>query len=1197
MLPSPFLSADSLAFKKMPPFPACAPPSSPTIDDDADKDLQPFFVLHKSVPQKCEQKALGSSRTRRKIDLPPSSPRSSKKLDAVAASDSPSDAVYERLRLDAFNLVWSKIDATIKEVLRGINLNLFDEVHKWILESFSAIKSCNPRSALEIRSPYPLINDVICKQIPTAMMLTKNAEFVDDLLTFQELGEHLKSMGCHVANLSALDFCAKNGVAGCLRSLLRQFVVDAPDVADLSVLSSWYCEPDNYDHPLIIVIDDMERYNGAVLADFILMLSEWAIKLPIIFIIGVATTDTARRLLPSDALQHLQPCKFTLGSPFERMNALVEAVLVKQWHVFNIGHRVAVFLRNYFFVHDGTVTSFVRALKLACVKHFSMEPMSFLGIDMLDENYEVSLHGKCGAMPDSLLKYVFDLPSCKREKDSRSNSGDLAKGLSELRRVLKAWSSVVMCLYEVGKHNKVQLLDIFCEATDPSPSSLKPSSHKLENFPLNGQNLIEGKLCLKRGVISQLIHTVRELSVASLSKLLNSWSIHTEEINEIHGKVRELQLVIKSATDEKNFQEKHIDYLKSRMKTSLSVGKASFSVNEKAASLLEDMLRNFLIPIECRRFHEIVCFRNVGILQAALIGDPRREIQINLLKSKAYIKCTCCSCYESILSPTMHDTSIMYHLAQEYGDLINLQDWYHSFKETVLSASNKVSRQLQRSPMSKKVKPAVSEPEASIQLFITLSSAAPMAVSGALVSSHLPMDQSLIALVHSQRFLYLESSSRLSPSWGFIRLSTLRTPRIGAPRCMVRQGGASSYSTTKVANNMPLRAGFWDSIKSGTEPQNFNQAPRQAMVVRSNHPQNTDLPRYYSKKEKKPFPVPIVELRRRARERLKSARGKPRKPTAPPRNGMLVQSLIPVAYEVMNARILLINNLRKLMKVVPVLACKYCNEIHVGSIGHSFKTCRGLQASRRKGLHDWMTATVEDVFVPIESYHLFDRLGKRISHDERFAIPRIPAVVELCIQAGVDLVDLPTKRRRKPVIRIGRSEIIDADEDDLPDPKPCKFKKPILDEVPESEIVPPANAEEIALLSEETLQAWETLRNGAAKLMRKYPVRVCGYCPEVHVGASGHKAQNCGAHKHQQRNGQHGWQAAVLNDLIPPRYVWHVPETVQELQWELRNFYGQAPAIVEICVKGGAAVPDSYKPTMRLDIGIPSNLREAEMVV
>ncbi|XP_048321744.2 APO protein 2, chloroplastic isoform X2 [Ziziphus jujuba] len=371
-----------------------------------------------------------------------------------------------------------------------------------------------------------------------------------------------------------------------------------------------------------------------------------------------------------------------------------------------------------------------------------------------------------------------------------------------------------------------------------------------------------------------------------------------------------------------------------------------------------------------------------------------------------------------------------------------------------------------------------------------------------------------------------------------------------------------------------------------------------AFVIRGDHPQNADLPRYYSKKEKKPFPVPIVELRRAARERIKNSKGKPRRPIPPPKNGLLVKSLIPVAYDVFNARIKLINNLKKLLKVVHVHACSWCNEIHVGPTGHPFRSCRGPNSSIRKGLHDWTTATVEDIFLPIEAYHLYDRLGKRIPHEERFAIPRIPALVELCIQAGVDIPEFPTKRRRKPIIRIGKSEFVDADESELPEPVPEAPEKLILTEIPDSEIIGPSSEDETILLAEETLRAWEQMRRGANKLMKLYYVRVCGYCPEVHVGPSGHKAQNCGAHKHQQRNGQHGWQAAVLDDLIPPRYVWHVPDVNgPPLLRELRSFYGQAPAVVEMCMQAGAAVPDEYKATMRLDVGIPNSLKEAEMVV
>lgn len=40
----------------------------------------------------------------------------------------------------------------------------------------------------------------------------------------------------------------------------------------MSVLASWYTEQENYDKPLVVIIDDVERCSGPVLNDFIVML-------------------------------------------------------------------------------------------------------------------------------------------------------------------------------------------------------------------------------------------------------------------------------------------------------------------------------------------------------------------------------------------------------------------------------------------------------------------------------------------------------------------------------------------------------------------------------------------------------------------------------------------------------------------------------------------------------------------------------------------------------------------------------------------------------------------------------------------------------------------------------------------------------------------------------------------------------------
>lgn len=46
-------------------------------------------------------------------------------------------------------------------------------------------------------------------------------------------------------------------------------------VADISVLGSWYSEFSRHDNPVVVIIDDMERSNGDVLAEFILMMRSY----------------------------------------------------------------------------------------------------------------------------------------------------------------------------------------------------------------------------------------------------------------------------------------------------------------------------------------------------------------------------------------------------------------------------------------------------------------------------------------------------------------------------------------------------------------------------------------------------------------------------------------------------------------------------------------------------------------------------------------------------------------------------------------------------------------------------------------------------------------------------------------------------------------------------------------------------------
>lgn len=272
---------------------------------------------------------------------------------------------------------------------------------------------------------------------------------------------------------------------------------------------------------------------------------------------------------------------------------------------------------------------------------------------------------------------------------------------------------------------------------------------------------------------------------------------------------------------------------------------------------------------------------------------------------------------------------------------------------------------------------------------------------------------------------------------------------------------------------------------------------------------------------------------------------------------------------------------------------RFCPELHVGLHGHEIRTCEGPGSGSRNSYHVWRRGGVKDILGFTYSYHLFDRVGKpRVGHKERLNVPRLPAIMELCVQAGLNLDDYPAKRRTTPVYSIeGRIVDFETLKEEYSNidqqPVPVSFTRSISEEEENM------NFNELAT---KTLRSWLDLRAGAMKIMKKYNVVTCGYCPEVQVGPKGHKVRMCKAAKHQFRDGQHAWQEATIDDLIRPNFVWHVrsPDG-PPLANVLKRYYGKAPAVVELCLQAGAPIPKEFWSMMRSDVVLP-DLDEYDLV-
>lgn len=755
---------------------AAASSNSAIRDGDDDKHLQECFVLRRGSSARDSLEADRPSKPRRKPELDLRTERKCHTLHSLPPFSKDEHALYGKWRMEAFTQVWSSIETAIKDVLLELDISTFEEICRWIHNSHSADLRSKLHCSSDDKTTNIMPNSPVVKQLATALLFIRNVEFVDDRSTFGELGSYMKCHNCHVANLTPQEISSKSGLGGCVRSLLKQMVKISPDTPDMEILASWHQEPANRKDPVVIVIEDVERCHSSVLAEFINLLSEWVVQIPVVLVMGMATTvDALRKLLPSSAIQHLHPQRFNLKYPLERLEAVLTAVLVKSFYGFYIGHKVAKFLYSFFLRQDGTVTSFLRALKIASMEHFYSEPLSFLCNELVQDLRREDWENICKEIPDAMLKYAAELPSVQFEHkcEDKAIGKKLAAALLDIKIMKQNWSSVLLCLHEAGKYAKIRLADLFCEALSPlSPLKSKTACQEMLSGRARGTDTL-GNADLNNSSYSDLtngkfighaIKKLRDLSLPLLASLLKEWEKLTKGMTEINLEVHRLESIVGRGFNGDNAEGNFIGIggnceLMSRipyniegdldrvteisrnfsgditsMPQTSKIGAEKLlpktssygcstsergdlkTVNDMAVKLLERMVRQYLRPIESMPFHEIICYKQVNALQSALMGDTRKMVQNDLINFQSSLQCGCCRGLVG-LSSSMHDTSLAYNLAQEHGDVINVHDWYESFGAIV--SGTDLNKELVVKKSSEKKRKAMAGPlqtdKASIQ--------------------------------------------------------------------------------------------------------------------------------------------------------------------------------------------------------------------------------------------------------------------------------------------------------------------------------------------------------------------------------------------------------------------------------------------------------------------------------------------------
>lgn len=60
----------------------------------------------------------------------------------------------------------------LQDVLRDTNIKVFDDIYRWVYESFATIRSSGSPSSSSATRPFPIVIPADCKILFTGMVLT-----------------------------------------------------------------------------------------------------------------------------------------------------------------------------------------------------------------------------------------------------------------------------------------------------------------------------------------------------------------------------------------------------------------------------------------------------------------------------------------------------------------------------------------------------------------------------------------------------------------------------------------------------------------------------------------------------------------------------------------------------------------------------------------------------------------------------------------------------------------------------------------------------------------------------------------------------------------------------------------------------------------------------------------------------------------
>ncbi|KAM0332455.1 hypothetical protein ACHAQA_002736 [Verticillium albo-atrum] len=590
-----------------------------------------------------------------------------------------------RLREKLFRTSWGRIEAQVQTILRDANSATLDEVAAFVRGGHA--------------SP---------EQVPAAFIIT-GANIASQDLLFRQLGEKLEGGegGSRVVRLRSAD-------VGNVKAALKKVVRDATargeegdedgEVAlgqgdrkylnyDLEGLSA-FVKAQSCEH-VFVAFQDSEGFDSSLLSDLIVLFKSWLSDIPFTLLFGVATSvELLQARLLKSTCQLLYGAQFDVVQTTTILEQIFKPSVAGADVLLRLGSSLLQILIDRQHDQVASIQSFLSSLKYAYMCHFYANPLSIFAVedDALTDELVQPEH----------LEAFRSLPSFRQDVEKAVEKGelDVAKAALENDAFLRSRISEIP---KNRRHWTGQLLHSLAllKATGAAQESFSQMYLRAvaEGIDLSsdGTDILTNLKRMQPGeFIAMLERVLGTLGQGDGDLGLAEWKSESKEAQDL---ALSLEGFLSQSRDLLSSSQKEGTTLRSSysgnsrilrttvvaQKVQLSRDSAALSDEDKAfTKVVDDVAALLASAVECDPaascfLHEVWLYESKTPYRDVFVPRPRVVFERSLLRPHDYLACECCHQQDGGISTTLPVTSLLYHLYQEGGSLINVADLWAAF--------------------------------------------------------------------------------------------------------------------------------------------------------------------------------------------------------------------------------------------------------------------------------------------------------------------------------------------------------------------------------------------------------------------------------------------------------------------------------------------------------------------------------------